>query len=84
MNHSIKGILQDLIDDIYQGGEYIYQAKTLEKVLDRIDKTINKLNTVINIENKESSYDRFFGDNTYLINELKNIKNILEGDDNND
>ena len=31
----------------------------------RIDKVINKLNTLINIENKESSYDRYFGDNKY-------------------
>ena len=34
MNNEIKEILQDVIDDIYQCGEYIGQAKKLEKVGD--------------------------------------------------
>lgn len=36
MKDETKEILQDVIDDIYQCGEYIGQAKKLEKVLDYI------------------------------------------------
>ena len=36
MKDEIKEILQDVIDDIYQCGEYIGQAKKLEKALDYI------------------------------------------------
>lgn len=36
MKDEIKEILQEIIDDIYQSGEYTYQAKKLEKVLDYI------------------------------------------------
>lgn len=36
MNKDIKETIQNRIEDIYQSGEYIYQAKELEEILNYI------------------------------------------------
>lgn len=42
MTEDIKEIIQNRIEDIYQSGEYIYQAKELEEILNYITNLQNK------------------------------------------
>ena len=49
MNENIKEIIQNRIEDIYQSGEYIYQAKELEEILNYITNLQNKYEKALQI-----------------------------------
>ena len=46
----------------------------------RIDKAVEKINNLIEVETRETAYDRTFGDNDYEIKKLNEIKNTLQGE----
>jgi hypothetical protein len=46
-NKEIEEMIQNRIEDIYQSGEYIYQAKELEEILSYIEQLENNRNKAI-------------------------------------
>ena len=60
-----------------------YSEYTFDEYLNyrqRNEKAIEKINDLIEVEKKETDYDRFFGDNDYTIKKLNDIKNTLQGE----
>lgn len=66
-NKEIEEMIQNRIDDIYQSGEYIYQAKELEKILLYIEQLEKELK-----EEQEDSYKQ----SEWLVKKQKKIEQL--------
>lgn len=65
MDNEINEMIQNRIDDIYQSGEYIYQAKELEEIL------IYITNLQSQLEEKTYLYNKLDTESKYVITNLQ-------------
>ena len=89
MNKEINEIIQNRIEDIYQSGEYIYQAKELEEILNyitdlqqKIDKAIKWCECVVNCQTTAGDLPNGTHTDMGYCNDLAMpLLDILKGDE---